>query len=90
MNKGVGGENAEQMLTRFTRDVLPYHPQLVIWQTGSNSVLQRRDVQSYEQTIREGITRLKAARMDVILMDPQYARAYLNAQSMSRWTPSVR
>jgi lysophospholipase L1-like esterase len=73
VNKGVGGENAEQMLARFTRDVLPYRPQLVIWQTGSNSVLQRRDVQSYEQTIRAGITRLKAARMDVILMDPQYA-----------------
>ena len=73
VNKGIGGENAEQMLARFTRDVLPYHPQLVIWQTGSNSVLQRRDVQAYEQTIREGIISLKAAHMDVILMDPQYA-----------------
>ena len=29
VNKGVGGETAEQMLARFTRDVLPYHPQLV-------------------------------------------------------------
>jgi len=73
VNKGIGGETADQMLARFTRDVLPYHPQLVIWQTGSNSVLQSRDVQDYEQTIREGITRLKAAHMDVILMDPQYA-----------------
>src|SRR5499426_1616015 len=73
VNKGVGGETADQMLARFTRDVLPYHPQLVIWQTGSNSVLQSRDVQDYEKTIREGITRLKAAHMDVILMDPQYA-----------------
>ena len=36
VNKGVGGETAEQMLARFTRDVLPYRPQLVIWQTGSN------------------------------------------------------
>jgi acyl-CoA thioesterase I len=73
VNKGVGGETADQMLARFTRDVLPYRPQLVIWQTGSNSVLQSRDVQGYEQTIREGIARLKAAHMDVILMDPQYA-----------------
>jgi acyl-CoA thioesterase-1 len=73
VNKGVGGEDAEQMLARFTRDVLPYHPQLVIWQTGSNSALQSRDAQGYEHTIREGITRLKAAHMDVILMDPQYA-----------------
>ena len=73
VNKGVGGETAEQMLARFTRDVLPYRPQLVIWQTGSNYALQSEDVQGYEQTVREGITRLKAAHMDVILMDPQYA-----------------
>src|SRR5215813_1607381 len=73
VNKGVGGEDAEQMLARFPRDVLPYRPQLVIWQTGSNSALQNRDVQGYEHTIREGIARLKAAHMDVILMDPQYA-----------------
>src|SRR5262245_2536162 len=43
MNKGIGGEMAEQMLARFTRDVLPYHPQLVIWQTGSNHTLYRED-----------------------------------------------
>src|SRR5262245_35697107 len=73
VNKGVGGEMAEQMLARFTRDVLPYHPQLVIWQTGSNHALERDDVQSYEKTIRQGIARLKAAHTDVILMDPQYA-----------------
>ena len=29
-NKGVGGEMAEQMLARFTRDVQPYRTQLVI------------------------------------------------------------
>ena len=73
VNKGVGGETADQMLARFTPDVLPYRPQLVIWQTGSNSALQSGDVQGYEHTIREGIARLKAAHMDVILMDPQYA-----------------
>src|SRR5215472_6598370 len=63
VNKGVGGENAQQMLARFPRDVLPYHPQLVIWQTGSNSALQSGDVQGYEQTIREGIAQLKGAHM---------------------------
>jgi lysophospholipase L1-like esterase len=73
VNKGIGGETAEQMLARFTRDVLPYHPQLVIWQTGSNYALSGEDVQGYEQTVRAGIARLKAAHMDVILMDPQYA-----------------
>ena len=73
VNKGIGGETAKQMLVRFTRDVLPYHPQLVIWQTGSNHALASEDVQGYEQTVRAGIAQLKAAHMDVILMDPQYA-----------------
>src|SRR5229473_6932287 len=65
VNKGVGGEDAEQMLARFPRDVLPYRPQLVIWQTGSNSALASEDVQGYEKTVREGIGQLKAAHMDI-------------------------
>jgi acyl-CoA thioesterase I len=73
VNKGVGGEIAEQTLARFTRDVLPYHPQLVIWQTGTNQALESGDVQGYKKTVREGIARLKAVHTDVILMDPQYA-----------------
>lgn len=73
VNKGVGGEQAAQMLARFERDVLPYRPQLVIWQTGSNQVLRGGDVDAYARTVREGIGRLKAARIDVVLMDPQFA-----------------
>ena len=72
INKGVGGEMAFQMLARFERDVLPYHPQLVIWQTGSNQALWG-DIEGYAGTIREGISRLKAAGTDIVLMDPQFA-----------------
>ncbi len=73
INKGVSGELASQMLVRFERDVLPYHPQLVIWQTGSNQALRSGDIEGYLGTIREGISRLKAAQVDVVLMDPQFA-----------------
>jgi acyl-CoA thioesterase I len=73
INRGVGGEMAFEMLARFERDVLPYHPQLVIWQTGSNQALRSDDVTTYTATIREGVRRLKSARADVILMDPQFA-----------------
>jgi len=73
INKGVGGELVSQMLARFERDVLSYHPQLVIWQTGSNRVLTSENIEGYADTIREGINRLKAARADVVLMDPQFA-----------------
>jgi lysophospholipase L1-like esterase len=73
INKGVGGEMAFQMLARFDRDVLPYRPQLVIWQTGSNQALRSEDIEGYTGTIREGISRLKAAQVDIVLMDPQFA-----------------
>ena len=72
-NKGVSGELAYQMLERFQRDVVPYHPQLVIWQTGSNQLLRSETIGDYVETIREGIGRLRAARADVVLMDPQFA-----------------
>jgi acyl-CoA thioesterase I len=73
INKGVGGERAFQMLARFDRDVLPYHPQLVIWQTGSNQTLTSDDVNTYTATLHEGVSRLKSAGADVILIDPQFA-----------------
>ncbi|MGB7949127.1 MAG: SGNH/GDSL hydrolase family protein [Candidatus Binatia bacterium] len=73
INKGVGGEIASQMLARFDRDVLPYHPQLVIWQTGSNQALRSGNIKEFVATLREGISRLKAAHADIVLMDPQFA-----------------
>jgi acyl-CoA thioesterase-1 len=73
VNKGVGGELAAQMLARFERDVLPYRPQLVIWQTGSNHALTFGDIKGYADTIRDGIARLKEVGVDIVLMDPQFA-----------------
>ncbi|RPJ00783.1 MAG: SGNH/GDSL hydrolase family protein [Chloroflexi bacterium] len=73
INNGVNGEMAPQMLARFESDVLRYHPQLVIWQTGSNRALRSADIEGYADTLREGIRRLKSARVDIVLMDPQFA-----------------
>jgi hypothetical protein len=38
-----------------------------------SEVLQGSDVDAYARTVREGIGRLKAARIDIVLMDPQFA-----------------
>lgn len=73
INKGVSGEMISEVLTRFDRDVLAHRPQLVIWQTGSHAALGAGDVETYAATIREGIGRLQAARVDIVLMDPQFA-----------------
>jgi lysophospholipase L1-like esterase len=73
LNKGISGEAVSQMVSRFERDVLAHRPQLVIWQTGSQHALGAGDVESYTVGLREGIGRLKAAGLDVVLMDPQFA-----------------
>jgi acyl-CoA thioesterase I len=73
INKGIGGEMVSAVLRRFERDVLSYRPQLVIWQTGSLTALGAGDVEGYATAVREGIGRLKAARLDIVLMDPQFA-----------------
>jgi acyl-CoA thioesterase-1 len=35
INRGVGGEEAPQMLARFARGVIAEKPDLVLWQVGS-------------------------------------------------------
>ena len=60
LNKGIGGEEAPQMVARFEADVFEEAPDLVLWQVGSNSVL--RDHPTPGEVIRQGVERLKDSR----------------------------
>jgi acyl-CoA thioesterase I len=71
LNKGIGGEEAPQMIARFDADVFEEAPDLVLWQVGSNSVLLNHPAPG--EVIREGVERLKASGTEVILVNPQYA-----------------
>lgn len=71
LNKGVPGERVQQEARRFRRDVLNEHPDLLIWQTGTNSALMHGDVGDFVDGLVRGIDRAQAAGMDVVLMTPQ-------------------
>src|SRR5438128_741009 len=71
LNKGIGGEEAAQMVARFDADVIDENPDLVLWQAGSNSVLH--DHPTPGEIIRQGVEKLKASGSEVILVNPQYA-----------------
>jgi acyl-CoA thioesterase-1 len=73
VNRGVNGENAKDMLERFNRDVFAENPDLVLWQVGSNAVLQDLSVQQAGTPLHVGLQRLRAADIDVVLINPQYA-----------------
>jgi lysophospholipase L1-like esterase len=73
LNKGVGGEEAGDMVRRFEKDVLEPRPDLVIWQLGTNSVVRDQDLGRFETVMRQGVARLRAAGLDVLLMDMQFA-----------------
>ncbi len=75
INRGVNGEETNQMMARFTADVGAQHPQLVLWQVGTNSVLRDRSLPMHSALLHEGIEELKALDADVVLMDLQYAPA---------------
>jgi lysophospholipase L1-like esterase len=77
INRGVNGEETDDMMARFATGVFAEHPQLVLWQVGTNSVLRDRPLDRHEAELYEGIDELKAADADVVLIDLQFSPAVI-------------
>lgn len=73
LNRGIGGEDAREMLARLERSVLAEHPDLVLWQVGTNAIMDDESLLKEASLVRAGFSRLKAAGTDVIFVDPQFA-----------------
>lgn len=78
VNRGKGGEDAPEELARLATDVVALHPDLAIWQVGTNAVLRRDDLAADGEWMREGIELLKKHGIEVVLMDLQYAPRVLD------------
>jgi lysophospholipase L1-like esterase len=72
INAGVGGEEVGQMVDRFGRDLLPRHPDLVIWQLGTNLMLRSGTMESFADSLHDGLKTLVSLPADIVLMDPQF------------------
>jgi len=71
INRGIGGQDAAEEVTRLDGDVMVVRPQLVIWQVGANGVLRQTGTDVFKKLVSAGIARLQAAKLDVVLMDNQ-------------------
>jgi acyl-CoA thioesterase I len=77
INAGIGGEEAPAMAKRIDADVLANHPDLVIWQVGTNAVIRNADPTAIGEAVADGVRKIEKAGADVIIMNPQYAPAML-------------
>jgi lysophospholipase L1-like esterase len=85
LNRGVGGEDAPEMMKRLQTAVLDMKPDLVIWQVGTNAVLRDLDPTETARLVEEGIAQIQAANSDIVLVDPQYSpKVYEHGESASR------
>jgi len=85
INAGRGGEDAPEMMKRLQTSVIDAHPDLVIWQVGTNAVLRNLDPTETANLVEDGIARIQAAGADLVLVDPQYSpRVTEHAESASK------
>ncbi|HTQ34225.1 MAG TPA: SGNH/GDSL hydrolase family protein [Stellaceae bacterium] len=81
VNRGKGGEDAPEELARLPNDVVALHPDLAIWQVGTNAVLRRDNLGADAEWMREGVELMKRNGIDVVLMDLQVAPRVLDRTS---------
>jgi lysophospholipase L1-like esterase len=73
INRGIGGQDALEEVARMDSDAIALKPDLVIWQVGANGAMANSDPNVFRQLVGNGIERLKAVGIDVVLMDNQRA-----------------
>jgi lysophospholipase L1-like esterase len=85
LNRGKGGDDAPEMMKRLQGEVLDSHPDLVIWQVGTNAVLRNLDPDETARMVEDGVARIQASGADIVLVDPQYSpRVTERGESASR------
>jgi lysophospholipase L1-like esterase len=74
LNRGVGGEDAPEMMKRLQTAVIDAKPDLVIWQVGTNAVLRNLEPADTARLVSDGIARIQEETgADIVLVDPQYS-----------------
>jgi acyl-CoA thioesterase-1 len=73
INRGLPGDTASNMVARFKHDAVEPKPDLIIWQTGTNSALGGGNVERYAADVLRGIRIARKHNIDLLLMSPQYA-----------------
>jgi len=98
INMGKRSQSARMILDRLERDVAPMKPAIVIWETGTVEAVRSVDPAEFAYTLMRGAEIEARLGVDLILMDPQYARdtarminfhPYMDAMRQTAGLPDV-
>lgn len=81
INRGIGGQEAQEEYSRIESDVTTEAPVLVIWQVGTNAVYKSYNPAEVRATLEAGLDVLAAEPLDVIVMDSQYTQAIVGTDA---------
>src|SRR5262245_52757775 len=87
VNRGRNGDRVGDMLVRLPTEVIPEHPDAVIWQLGTNALLTALDREDFSSLFSRGVREITDTGADLIVMDPQFAPkvlAYRQAEDFVR------
>jgi lysophospholipase L1-like esterase len=74
INRGFSGELAEAAGERIKIEVALNHPDIVLWQVGTNDALAHVPVESFRLSVSNTVRWLKAHNIDVILVGLHYMK----------------
>jgi len=72
INRGFSGELAEASGKRIEVEVALNHPDIVLWQVGTNDAFAQVPVESFQLSVSNTVRWLKAHNIDVILVGLHY------------------
>jgi hypothetical protein len=89
VNRGVPRQTAQQMLERFSSDVIAEDPVLVIWETGTTDAVRGVGVDEFAATLQSGIDELKARGIDIMLVDMQFSHSTVTVIDFERYLDTL-
>ncbi len=87
-NKGIGGQDAEEMVLRMKQDVKPERAHIVVWQVGTNSAIRRDPLTKFAAKLRAGIDIGHSLGANFVMMNLQYVPAVValpDEECMDLW-----
>lgn len=90
LNRGIGGQDVDDMMLRLQADVIAPKPDVVIWQTGSNDPLRHVPLDRFETETLAGVKAMRNAGAEVILMEPQWCPMLDKTANAEQFRTAIR